>query len=577
MNGSYLVTAYADKDQVKALGARWDPARRQWYVPAGRDITPFTSWLPEGASAPSAGDALAPATPSTPASTELAVPQKGIALSRLLAGVAQAISEAFKAGVWTLVEVVDTRVRNGHVYMEVSERDGNGAITAKATAVIWANQANRILPEFQQATGAQLGPGIKLLVRARPVFKPQFGFSLEIDAIDPDYTLGDLEARKREIRERLQREGLFDLNRQLPRPWDYHHVLVVAPEGGAGLGDFQAEASRLEAHGICHFIYAYSRFQGDGAATDIRTTLLSALQQIELNHPWHPDALVIIRGGGAVNDLAWLNDYGLVRCVCELGIPVLTGIGHERDNTVLDEVANARFDTPSKVVAGIEHTIVKRTREAKAMFELVTQRTTHTLERARRMTTQCYTAVETGAGQELAHAKQQTSAWLSELKLDAAYQLRVAAETSHRQLTDVQHLAQQQLHQAQRDVPALMNEIRAEASQSLRTAKVLSAAEWRYVAERASTDLRQQREAVARSFDDTTTRARRTLSDARANAQSLMREIAGQGPEKTLNRGFALVRDAAGQVITSATTPDTHITIEFRDGQRAAELKGRTP
>lgn len=190
MNGTYLVTAYADKDQVKALGARWDPARRQWYVPAGRDMAPFTSWLPEGAAAPAAGEALAPATPSTPASTELTVPQKGIALSRLLAGVAQAISEAFKTGVWTLVEVVDTRVRNGHVYMEVSERDGNGAITAKATAVIWASQANRILPEFQQTTGAQLGPGIKLLVRARPVFKPQFGFSLEIDAIDPDYTLG---------------------------------------------------------------------------------------------------------------------------------------------------------------------------------------------------------------------------------------------------------------------------------------------------------------------------------------------------------------------------------------------------
>jgi exodeoxyribonuclease VII large subunit len=577
MNGTYLVTAYADKDQVKTLGARWDPARRQWYVPAGRDITPFTSWLPEGAAAPPVGDAPAPATPSTPASNELAVTQKGIALSRLLAGVAQAISEAFKAGVWTLVEVVDTRVRNGHVYMEVSERDGNGAITAKATAVIWASQANRILPEFQQATGAQLGPGIKLLVRARPVFKPQFGFSLEIDAIDPDYTLGDLEARKREIRERLQREGLFDLNRQLPRPWDYNHVLVVAPEGGAGLGDFQAEASRLEAHGICRFIYAYSRFQGDGAAADIRTALLSALQQIELNHPWHPDAVVIIRGGGAVNDLAWLNDYGLVRCACELGIPVLTGIGHERDNTVLDEVANARFDTPSKVISGIEHTIVKRTREAKAMFELVTQRTTHALERARRMATQFYTAVEMGARQELTHAKQQTSACLSELKLDAAYQLRVAAETSHRQLTDIQHLAQQQLHQAQRDVPALMNEIRAEASQSLRTAKVLSAAEWRYVAERASTDLRQQREAVARSYVDTATHARRTLSDARSNAQALMREIAGQGPEKTLNRGFALVRDAAGQVITSATTPDTHITIEFRDGQRAAELKGRTP
>ena len=122
-----------------------------------------------------------------------------------------------------------------------------------------------------------------------------------------------------------------------------------------------------------------------------------------------------------------------------------------------------------------------------------------------------------------------------------------------------------------------MSEIRAEAGQSLRAAQVLSAAEWRYIIERTSTDLRHQREAIDRNFEDTKAQAKRNLSDARANAQSLMREITGQGPEKTLNRGFALVKDTAGRVITSAAAPDTVITIEFRDGPRAAELKGRTP
>lgn len=169
---------------------------------------------------------------------------------------------------------------------------------------------------------------------------------------DPDYTLGDLEARKREIRERLQREGLFELNRQLPTPWDYNLVLVVAPEGGAGLGDFQAEARRIEAFGICRFVYVHSRFQGDGAAAEIRTALLGAMERMAGDGSL-PDAVAIIRGGGAINDMAWLNDYALVRTVCELEVPVLTGIGHERDNTVLDEVANIRFDTPSKVIAGI--------------------------------------------------------------------------------------------------------------------------------------------------------------------------------------------------------------------------------
>ena len=204
--------------------------------------------------------------------------QPGISLSQLLAGVSQLVAQSFPAGLWTLVEVLDARLRNGHVYLELSERDASGQLLAKANGMIWASNASRILPEFERATGATLGPGIKLLVRARPVFKPQYGFSLELDAIDSGYTLGDLEARKREIRERLQREGLYARQKQLALPWDYQHLLVIAPEGGAGLGDFQAEAARLQRHGVCRFDYAYSRFQGEGAAAEIRRVLLKALQ-----------------------------------------------------------------------------------------------------------------------------------------------------------------------------------------------------------------------------------------------------------------------------------------------------------
>ncbi|NIC39836.1 exodeoxyribonuclease VII large subunit, partial [Aquabacterium sp. A08] len=108
------------------------------------------------------------------------------------------------------------------------------------------------------------------------------------------------------------------------------------------------------------------------------------LEQIRLNHPWVPDAVAIIRGGGAVNDLAWLNDYDLARAICELDIPVLTGIGHERDSTVLDEVAHQRFDTPSKVIAGIERTNVQRVREAQSTFADIQRATEQQLERTRR-------------------------------------------------------------------------------------------------------------------------------------------------------------------------------------------------
>jgi len=577
MSGTYLVTTYADKDRVKGLGARWDPARRQWYVPPGNDIGPFAVWLPAGAAPPAAGSTLSTENSGANQSTEVAIPKKGVPLSRLLTGVTQAVAEAFKTGVWTLVEVVDTRVRGGHVYLEVSERDAQGAITAKATAVIWATQANRILPAFQTATGVQLGPGIKLLVRARPVFKAQYGFSLELDAIDAEYTLGDLEARKREIRERLQSEGLFELNRKLPRPWDYQHVLVIAPEGGAGLGDFQAEATRLEAHGVCRFVYAYSRFQGDGAASEIAAALSSALQQIELNHQWRPDAIVIIRGGGAVNDMAWLNDYVLVRVVCELDIPVLTGIGHERDSTVLDEVANIRFDTPSKVIAGIEQTVVQRAREAREFFEFVTNRAQRVAERTRRATTHTYTAIESGSRQAVSLAQQRLAKEMTDIKLQAMNLVHAASDGTQQQWADIQSLSQQHLHLAKRDVPALMAEIRAEASQSLKVARMQSEAEWQFIAERTKVDLRQETEGVERTLGEVAERAQKSLAEARTNSRALMREIAGQGPEKTLQRGFTLVRDDEGQVLTSASTSETKITIEFRDGRRIAELKGEQP
>ncbi|MEO0003364.1 MAG: hypothetical protein RLZZ22_1056, partial [Pseudomonadota bacterium] len=223
MSATYLQVPFRDKDSAKALGARWDPVRRQWYVPVGRELLSFAAWLPAGAAVvpvqiPSAtvDEPAIPGSRLVGASEPAAVycssslgPQRqsGITLSQLLAGVSQLVAQSFPAGLWTLVEVLEARSRNGHVYLELSERDASGQLLAKANGMIWASNASRILPEFERATGATLGPGIKLLVRARPVLKPQYGFSLELDAIDPGYTLGDLEARKREIRERLQREG----------------------------------------------------------------------------------------------------------------------------------------------------------------------------------------------------------------------------------------------------------------------------------------------------------------------------------------------------------------------------------
>ena len=572
MNPTYLDVPFKDKDQAKALGARWDVAAKKWYVPDGREVSLFNAWLPsdlkQGRLSPAPPSERTLATTPVSAHPELALQNKGITLSRLLAGVSQAVAEAFKSGVWTLVEVVEARPRNGHVYLEISERDADGKVLAKANATIWASTANKILPDFEKATGASLAPGIKLLVRAKPVYKPQYGFSLDIEAIDPDYTLGDLEARKREIRTRLQQEGVFEANKRLPAPWDYTAVLVIAPPGAAGLGDFQAEAQRLERFGLCQFVYASSRFQGEGAATEIREALRAALEHWTVSNPAVPDAVVILRGGGAVNDLAWLNDYALARTLCDLSIPVLTGIGHERDSTILDEVAHARFDTPSKVVTGIEQVIKQRVQEAKDYFSQLTTFAHRTLSSTRTQLESRHGAVQTHAARQMALARQETRGLIGDIRLEAVQTLHRATHEIRHLKASIRHEAHQQLSIAQRDVPALFAEIRHEAYAAVKLARTLAASRWEAVSDRAARDSRHSHQAIETLRREMAQWARRTITEASAQSTALFREIAGQGPEKTLARGFALVRDAERTIITTRaqTHPGQSLDIQFRDG-----------
>lgn len=548
MPETYLQTVYKDRERVKGLGARWDPARRQWYVPEGRDLAPFATWLP-------AGQQTALSTHESIASIELALPTKGVSLSQLLAGVAQAVAQAYRSGEWVRVEVVKVDVRRGHVYLELTERSPAGDALAQARAMIWADTANQIVPAFERATGVVLGAGIKLLLRAKPTFSAQYGLSLTVDAIDPEYTLGDLEAKKREIRARLQREGLTELNRSLLAPWDYNAVLVVAPQGAAGLGDFQAEADRLQRWGLCRFVIVHSRFQGEGAATEVREALLQGLanwQGLGLNQE-QPDAVVVIRGGGAVNNLAWLNDYELARTICQLPVPVLTGIGHERDRTVLDEVAHASYDTPSKVIVGIEQLIVKRAHDARANRDTVIQVAEQALHRTRR-------AVEQSQ---------------LEIRANALLALREGREQAAQQYQAIRHDSLLKLEQARHAVPATMTEVAARARQTLHEARLGAGQHRTNIIDKAAQQAALARDRASQTLNQMADAARRQVLDARTRAEATIREIAGQGPDKTLGRGFAVVRAESGATLTGAQAAREagDLQIEFRDGRLPARVR----
>jgi exodeoxyribonuclease VII large subunit len=579
MPPTYLSAPYKDRAQVKALGARWDGESKRWYVPDGLDLQPFTAWLAKGgltveAVAGTAALVLRPDQLPNQAGAVALAQERGLSLSVLLMGVADLVSQAYRAGVWTRVEVLKADLRSGHVYLEIGERNSLGNTVAQARAMIWASTAVDIVPAFERATGVVLGAGIKLLVRVKPTIHPVYGMSLVIEGIDPEYTLGDLEAKKREIRERLQREGLFDVNKRLPAPWDYNAVLVVAPQEAAGLGDFRAEAERLQALGICEFVYVVSRFQGEGAAAEIRAAMLAALSGWRGHGGKAPDALVLIRGGGAVNDLAWLNDYELARCICELPVPVLTGIGHERDSTLLDEVAHAQFDTPSKVILGVEQLIGRRSAEAAANFEAVARAAAQMTASMRRALDLADAAVKSGAERQVAAARQTVAEWMAEVRIESHIAVRTASDAALQQFQQLSQSAREQLAAAKQWVPELLSVVRAQARQVVREARSETRVWQESVLERSTLTARRAREDAERALAEVALGARRVTSEAATGAQALLREIAGQGPDKTLGRGFAIVRGADGQPITRAdqVSAEQAIEIQFRDGRVAARL-----
>lgn len=574
MAKTYLTVPYSQKEQAKALGARWDGAARQWFVPPGMELAGFQEWLPKiSAAAPAAanpGDLLAPLS----FSGELAAPV-GVSLSELLAGVENAVSQAFQQGVWTRVEVVNVSVRNRHVYLELAERLQDGTVTAQARAAIWARTAERIIPEFERATGAQLAPGIKLLVLARPVFKAQYGFSLEITGIDASYTLGDLEAQKRRIREKLQGEDIFERNRLLPAPWDFSRVMVVAPPAAAGLGDFSAEANRLEQHGLCQFKYVLSRFQGPGAAAEILQSVQNELAKFA-RQPL--DALIIIRGGGAVNDLAWLNDLELARFICLCEVPVLTGIGHERDRTILDEVAHRSFDTPSKVIAGIEKQIDQRARSAKEAYERIVAQALRESERSRIVAERLDSEIRATVRDTVSQAHRGCESAMNAVRLGSLGQVNEARAVSELHIRQVQDEARQHVKQGKLAVPTAMASVRELSAAAVRAARADVHALLPAVLDQAATQADRAQQDIRSARNVLLERAGQTVRTAKNAAEGLMREVAGQGPKRTLERGFAVVKAGGAKAVTSAKAASAAGSVEltFRDGTVQARVGAKS-
>lgn len=254
------------------------------------------------------------------------------------------LEDTFVDEYWVQAELSDVRSNaTGHCYLELIEKDErSNSLIARARAMIWNSTYRLLRPYFEQETGQAFVSGLKVLVRVTVTFHELYGYSLTIVDIDPSYTLGDMARRRREILRQLEEEGVLTLNKELDMPLLPRKIAVISSATAAGYGDFCNQLAGNPYGYVFYPVLFPAMMQGDR----IEETIISALNRI-YEHQDFWDVVVIIRGGGATSDLSGFDSYLLAANCAQFPLPVITGIGHERDDTVIDAVAHTRVKTPT--------------------------------------------------------------------------------------------------------------------------------------------------------------------------------------------------------------------------------------
>lgn len=269
--------------------------------------------------------------------------QKSLTLFELNSWVRNTLETHLSDSVWLQAELSEVRESRGHCYLAFVQKaaDGN-ELVASASGVIWKSNWNIIRPYFERVTGRHLFAGMQVLVQVGVSFHELYGYKLIVTDIDPVYTIGDLARRRQEIMLRLEEEGVINMNREQLLPRLIRRVAVISSPSAAGWGDFR---NQLLKNGF-GFTFDVTLFQATMQGGDVESSIIGALNQIAGNlENW--DVVVIIRGGGAAADLSGFDSLSLAENVAQFPLPIITGIGHERDDTVIDMVAHTRVKTPT--------------------------------------------------------------------------------------------------------------------------------------------------------------------------------------------------------------------------------------
>ncbi len=272
-----------------------------------------------------------------------------ITLAQLQGRISIALADALPLPVWVSAEVADIKINaSGHCYIELIEKnEKTGATEAQARATIWRSQVMSTIGRFEQESGQRLAKGMKILFKATVSHHAVYGMSLQIQQIDALHTIGDMERRRQQTIEQLQKEGVWEQNRSLPMPLVVQRVAVISSATAAGYRDFMKELEH-SAYRIETELFE-ATMQGERCDESIVAALYAVAERSD-----EFDAVAIIRGGGSTGDLECYNSYLLAFAVTQFPLPVLTGIGHDKDTSVTDMVAHTPLKTPTAVAAWID-------------------------------------------------------------------------------------------------------------------------------------------------------------------------------------------------------------------------------
>jgi len=269
-----------------------------------------------------------------------------ISLSELNARIKGVIQDNFFENIWIVAEIGDIKYnRNGHAYLELIDKDQlANKIIARASANIWSYTLRMLRPYFETTTGRELQTGLKVMVSVSVEFHELYGFSLNIKDIDPTYTLGDIELQRLQIINRLTDDGVIEMNKELELPAVIQKIAIISSDTAAGYQDFMKQLQQ-NPYGYTFYCKLFpAMMQGD----QTESSIIAALDYIYQYENFF-DVVVIIRGGGSRSDLMWFDNYNLAYYITQFPLPVISGIGHEKDVSIVDMVSHTSLKTPTAV------------------------------------------------------------------------------------------------------------------------------------------------------------------------------------------------------------------------------------